>query len=95
MKNFCNILETVMLPPINGTLAQSGEHCTVHAEVIGSKPICVANIWPGRLVARIPPFQGEEAGSKPVRATTYSNTLPDRSTGRSPNSDSEGSSFEP
>jgi len=26
-------------------------------------------IWPCRLVARIPPFQGEEAGSKPVRAT--------------------------
>lgn len=29
------------------------------------------NTWPGRLVARIPPFQGEEAGSKPVRATIY------------------------
>ena len=27
--------------------------------------------WPGRLVARTPPFQGGEAGSKPVRATKF------------------------
>ncbi len=38
-------------------------------KVKGSIPLGSTKIWPGRLVARIPPFQGEEAGSKPVRAT--------------------------
>ena len=38
-------------------------------KVKGSIPLGSTNIWPGRLVARISPFQGEEAGSKPVRAT--------------------------
>ena len=46
-----------------------GERNTDSVEVKGSIPLGSTNIWPGRLMARISPFQGEEAGSKPVRAT--------------------------
>ncbi len=46
-----------------------GERNTGSVEVKGSIPLGSTKIWPGRLVARIPPFQGEEAGSKPVGAT--------------------------
>lgn len=54
---------------IFGALAQMGEHLSGRQKVTGSIPVGSTNIWPGRLVARIPPFQGVEAGSKPVRAT--------------------------
>ena len=54
---------------IFGALAQLGERLSGRQKVKGSIPLGSTNIWPGRLVARIPPFQGEEAGSKPVRAT--------------------------
>ena len=38
-------------------------------EMVGGSNPLFRSKWPGRLVARTPPFQGGEAGSKPVRAT--------------------------
>ena len=40
-------------------------------EMVGGSNPLFRSKWPGRLVARTPPFQGGEAGSKPVRATKF------------------------
>ena len=53
-----------------GALAQSGERLSGRQKVKGSIPLGSTIIWPGRLVARTLPFQGREAGSEPVRATS-------------------------
>ncbi len=44
------------------------ERLVANENVGGSNPL-LRSKWPGRLVARTLPFQGREAGSKPVRAT--------------------------
>jgi len=66
------VVSSILTSSTSETAWCSGNTGACGALVAGSIPAVATNsLWPSRLVARIPPFHGEEAGSKPVWATSF------------------------